>query len=517
MLVRLQSAIRPQRTGTANGRVQDVTPEFVVRAGHLLAGIVLAIAVLTAYRYVRRQSPIVAALMALGILGRAAIGVSLFWISYLDLTFLRGLHTGDGFWALAPDAGTYYLAAIRAYFDGMSAITAQTPSPAFVQMLAAWMYLVGPGQVSGLYLNVCLYALLCVLVVKICQPGERRDAQLACAACLAPFSVAPVLLIHGSQPLKDEAFVFLIALACLSVMMLLRVSKFDLRHETHVWSTAAALTGLGIATFLITGIRWYYAFLVLACLAPATVVYVWRARSSRPVRAAAIALAGIAAAAVGPAYIASQGDTLTSALAWIRPTPAAPVRISSAPKRPSGGIAIRRVLASGVDESVARLQWARYRFALTGGGSNVASAGPESPIRVTMVGLALVLVPISIVKGLGWVDFPGGRGLLAVTDIDTVLLDLSILACAILLFVRRESLGPNAAYLCYGVLLALVTGLLLSFVVTKFGTLFRLRLLMAAPLWMLPLAACYRTEEETAIVDAPAATHIAPAVMPRPA
>jgi hypothetical protein len=97
-------------------------------------------------------------------------------------------------------------------------------------------------------------------------------------------------------------------------------------------------------------------------------------------------------------------------------------------------------------------------------------------------------VPISLAKGLGWVDFSGGRGLLFVTDVDTVLLDMSILASVGLLILRRRSLNENAPYVWYVIALALITGALLSLVVTNFGTLFRLRLLMAVPIWMLPLA-----------------------------
>ncbi len=69
-----------------------------------------------------------------------------------------------------------------------------------------------------------------------------------------------------------------------------------------------------------------------------------------------------------------------------------------------------------------------------------------------------------------------------------MLLDVFILACVSLAVVRRDRIGPHVPYVWFVVSLALVVGLLLGYIVTNFGTLFRLRLMVAVPLWMLPLA-----------------------------
>jgi hypothetical protein len=142
------------------------------------------------------------------------------------------------------------------------------------------------------------------------------------------------------------------------------------------------------------------------------------------------------------------------------------------------------------DALVRRIVHARGGFARSGGNTNILSGSDENedPIGAGLVGLAVTFVPISIVKAMGWASFEGGRGFLFVTDIDTVFLDLSILGSVGLLIARRKSIGPNAPYVCYALGLALLTTFLLAFVVTNFGTLFRLRLLMAVPFWMLPLA-----------------------------
>src|SRR6185295_13573379 len=157
-------------------------------AGHLVIGAAFGLLILNAYRYVWRQAPAVAAIMAIGILARAAAGLALFWISFLDLPILRGLHTGDGFWVFASDARYYYQAAV-ALADGL----APSPvAPGFINIFSSWMHLVGQSPASGLFLNVALYVLLCVLVVRACRPAGDRTAQRVCAACLGPLSVAPV-------------------------------------------------------------------------------------------------------------------------------------------------------------------------------------------------------------------------------------------------------------------------------------------------------------------------------------
>ena len=113
-------------------------------------------------------------------------------------------------------------------------------------------------------------------------------------------------------------------------------------------------------------------------------------------------------------------------------------------------------------------------------------------------GLALVFVPITLVRGLGLADFDGGRGLLLVTDVDTLVLDLSFGLAVVLLFVYRRRIGPNLPYVCYNLCVALVTTLLLAYVVTNLGALVRLRHLMVVPFCLLPLAVCRRAEPTAA-------------------
>jgi hypothetical protein len=478
--------------------------DFVIwgSVGHLVGGVTVGVLILKAYRYVRSEAPLLGAIMALGIISRAVIGIALFWISYLDLRFLRSLHSGDGFWALVPDARGYYGAALT-YVDDASSTHVTNASPMFVKTLAAWMHLVGWSPASGLFFNVSLYALLCVIVVRACRPARKWDAQIVCASCVGPVSIAPVLLVHDSQLLKDEAFVFLVAVTCLSVLALLRVPTGTARRPVDQWILVAGLASLGAGAFVISEIRLYFTALVFVCLLPAAILYVWRSTSAELRRSLAVALATLAVASMGPAWAWSakfhrQRAAPKSAAATLHSTTATVPPLHS---RQSGrpildGMPDRRLQVSGLapwEAMLGRLRDARADFAGSGGATNIVGA-PETDsgfVRPTLIGLTTLFVPISIVKALGWVDFPGGRGLLWVTDVDTALLDLSMLTCVALVVVRRRSIGPNRPYVWYAASLALVTGVLLAYVVTNFGTLFRLRLMMAVPVWMLPLATVY--------------------------
>jgi hypothetical protein len=119
-------------------------------------------------------------------------------------------------------------------------------------------------------------------------------------------------------------------------------------------------------------------------------------------------------------------------------------------------------------------------------GSLETLAVPKSSDRLALlsVGLAALFVPISILRALSIVTFHGGQGLLLVTDVDTVVIDLALALCLYLSFKRRHlPLLPTG--LCLAAL-GIVTTLLLAYVVTNYGTLFRLRLLAVTPLWLLP-------------------------------
>jgi hypothetical protein len=86
-----------------DGRAAYIIPILL----QALAGAGVGLVMVSLYRYVARQSRDLGAIFAAGLILRLTIGLLLFTISYLDLPLLRGLHSGDGFWDVAPDARTY--------------------------------------------------------------------------------------------------------------------------------------------------------------------------------------------------------------------------------------------------------------------------------------------------------------------------------------------------------------------------------------------------------------------------
>jgi hypothetical protein len=103
-------------------------------------------------------------------------------------------------------------------------------------------------------------------------------------------------------------------------------------------------------------------------------------------------------------------------------------------------------------------------------------------------GLAAMFVPMSILEAASFVDIGGSRGMLLVADIDTLFLDASLVGLGWLLWRRRGYASAEVAGLISAMALAGVCAVLLAYVVTNFGTLLRLRLLVAAPIWLAPLA-----------------------------
>jgi hypothetical protein len=105
-----------------------------------------------------------------------------------------------------------------------------------------------------------------------------------------------------------------------------------------------------------------------------------------------------------------------------------------------------------------------------------------------LVGLGLFFVPSPVLSTVFGVEIPTGRGLVPIADVDTLFIDLSLVALGIVVWRRRHALRERLPLACFLVLLTTVTVVLVGYVVTNFGTLWRLRAMAMVPLWLLPLA-----------------------------
>jgi hypothetical protein len=138
----------------------------------------------------------------------------------------------------------------------------------------------------------------------------------------------------------------------------------------------------------------------------------------------------------------------------------------------------------------------RRGFEVTGGATNMAPpeldrtrrTGIVSQVRGLALGLAAVFVPVTVLRASGMVSFPGGGTLLYLTDVDTLILDASVVICLVFSWRHRQALRPHLTVAAFVLALGIVSALLVGYVVTNYGTLYLLRLMAVVPLWLLPRA-----------------------------
>ena len=125
-------------------------------------------------------------------------------------------------------------------------------------------------------------------------------------------------------------------------------------------------------------------------------------------------------------------------------------------------------------------------------------------VRTAATGLAIVFVPVAVVEAVSNVEITGNRRFLSIVDLDTIFLDAGILAVLVLLWKRRHGVGDRLPFVVFCLILSGTTALLLGYVVTNFGTLWRMRPMVALPLWMLVAALPPRGEDSDNPQDAKA-------------
>jgi hypothetical protein len=109
-------------------------------------------------------------------------------------------------------------------------------------------------------------------------------------------------------------------------------------------------------------------------------------------------------------------------------------------------------------------------------------------IRTTLIGLAVVFVPINLVKLIVGFDFAGGRGLLSVSDLDTIVMDCGLVLAVLFLWRRRAAIGERVPVVVFSSVFSITTAVLLGYVVTNFGTLWRMRPMVAVPILLAAVA-----------------------------
>jgi hypothetical protein len=422
------------------------------------------------HRAIGRASRAAGLIALAGTLLRAAAGAALFFISLYHLPILRSLQLERGFWALAPDGPIYFDAARVAAIRGISTIPAASASPDYVRPLALALWIFGASPLSAILLNLIAYAAASWLVVAMWPragaAGSRRSlvfAQLALA-------FTPSLLLSATQPLKDQLFVMLVAAALLGLQRVLPAAG------PRPWKPALVAGSLALSTIAIDGIggiRAYYAVLVVMAA-----VLVMGVRTFTPpprrwlTRAGATALT---AAALWVGFVHGAGPYAATYNRGLRTV-------------------LRLPLTSNADADIAAaaapLAEAREGFVSTGGATALVrrrrAARPTlgDVVEDEAFGLLACVTPVAVLRFAVPAVAAGGHGLLAITDLDTVFLDLTIGLQFFLVVRYWRAEGRDPGWLAFTVALGLLVLLPMAYVVTNYGTLFRLRVIYAVPLWM---------------------------------
>jgi hypothetical protein len=253
----------------------------------------------------------------------------------------------------------------------------------------------------------------------------------------------------------------------------------------------SGLAALWIGMYVVSGIRPYYALFIWAAAAGALSI----GAATQRLRRLPAFVAGAATILVlfwgafmlgsGPEFYAYYTGRLQGIVARAIPSTAeTPASTAASPGRLAGSV------ISELDEE-------RGRFVDRPGATNVVLPSSRDTtvtarVRAAATGILLLFVPASLVLELSSTDFTIGRGLLFITDVDTVVQDLLLVAVIAVLLRERTAARENLPFIVFAALLACVVALSLAYVVVNYGTLIRLRLIVAVPLWMLALAASNR-------------------------
>ena len=436
-----------------------------------------AVAVFTAIAWlcndVRRASRTLGIIVACGLLLRIGLGLTLFWLVETDAPFLRSLRTPDGIWRFALDSAGYLHDASLAAGSGHIAPSAGF-SPDYAAWLSAWMRLLGTSPVTAPLLNLTLFAIVCWLVVRTAAPTGRDADDVPQLVAVGSFAFSPALLLHGSQALKDDLCAALIAIACVGA---LRLFAPEPEAGGRLRRRATGLLTMLAACYLLFGLRNYAVGLIGGATAVgATLPWACRRSSWRATARAGAAVLACVVLAVA-LWLGAAGSTVAA--------------------RAESG---RLLAVKAGSKALGAPDALRHGFHKTGGNTNLVP-GPvpawRTPVpsltvtqraRALLTGLAAIFVPITLLQATGAVELGIGRGLRLATDIDTIFLDASIAAALLLLGRRQAAARCHLRYVRFALALGIATTILMAYIVTNFGTLFRLRVMLAVPIWMLGVA-----------------------------
>jgi len=444
-----------------------------VSAALHIATVCLSIAALAwACRFVGRGSRLAGLMFTAGLAIRAVGGGFLLAASYFGWPLMTSLQMGNGFWTLASDAQEYYRLA------GLVAERWQdTITPGYVGPLAMWMRAAGVNPASPVLFGLVMYALSAVTLAAAFGGKQARAAERAFDLGIAALAFSPMLVYAGVFGLKDVFFTTLVVVMAVAYLTLLVAAPWmPVTRRTRVLAAAVG----AVAVWFIAGMRAYFAILLWIAIAA---TYAGCLTAGIPSRRRAWMQAAVVLPALALVItFGAEGNYARFVRAMIASLPEA-VLERRAPLA-HGGIDELDRRREAIDDYGGNSMLSRRSETDVPAGT--ADSAAPSRLEGLAVGLSAVVVPSSLLGRVAGVDLRIGSSARLIADADTLVFD--VIAAMILWMVIVNRRDVSLPPLLFGVLLAVLVALPLAYVMTNYGTLIRLRLLVAAPIWLVTLA-----------------------------
>ena len=282
--------------------------------------------------------------VAAGFLARAILGQALYWISWGRLPFARSLQLGNGYWVFAQDARFYVWKASLVAEKGLPAIATfdrAAASPTYVQILAAAEWLLGDAACVALLLNLFCYLGAIAILVHWMRADPRT--RTAGAIAIAAVSLSPAFVLWSLQALKDPLFQFLFIAFVAACAAWQRAWMTGGPWRVRIGTSVL----MAILIYALAGLRWYFAFLLLAT---ASLFMLLVALQAAGRRAAAFAAAAVVIVVLSQSFRASAEGYLPKTLRDVlRPSTA----LEAVPKTPHSVLATVEQAREGFHNSPA--------------------------------------------------------------------------------------------------------------------------------------------------------------------
>jgi hypothetical protein len=422
-------------------------------------------------------------IIATGFLIRALLGQILFWISWLRLPVARSLQLGNGFWFFAIDGPGYLNYSNELIEHGLNAIVFISDgyrSRTYVQAFTTFVAAFGVVASVALLFNCAAYLLTCAIIVRLGSRDPR--AELARLVALAAVALGPGTILWSLQPLKDTYFTLLIVALIWVFFLWQEMWREDAAPKwRRLMAYAAAML---LLVYEIGGVRWYFAVIVWGLL----IVFFTLAALPAHSRPRALLISALLFVLLGQAVrLGGSAD-----ISWPIRRVLAPWTLKTLPWTPSAVPALIVESRGGFEHTHGATAIAEGPVLFSPplppqsrSGKKAAALQPIVPTLVT--GFSAMFIPRTLAQAIGLVRIGGGRGFWSFVEIDTLVFDAVVLFALVFCARALRSYARTTPLFILLVLVFVMTAGPMMYIVSNFGTLFRLRQMLYIIAAILPL------------------------------